>query len=251
MKMDLDRYTEHSRRTSLLTWFPILRNMEIAQPRTEWVRLARTASWKWLDAETPDELDPELKSAWMLCQLTGIRIGYPLFLRSDLVSGKHAWKDTCFVEKPEDLFSHIFAVIEENETAGPLGVPFQAMVFREFIELEWRFKAFWGEMPVARERRYFVKDGEILCHHPYWPPDSIIKPSVENWQDLLQELNHESDLEVIKLSAYARQISQVLPGYWTLDFAKAKNGKWYFIDAAVGYISFHWEGCPHKLEEET
>ena len=223
---------------SLLYWWPKVKGLGIPVPRTEIVEIPHEVFLKFLD--TPEALDPYLDDIYKAAK----RIGYPLFLRTDLISGKHEWERTCYVPDEESLLSHIYAVVEEHFLAQIIPLPCRALVFREFLELDWAFKAFRG-MPIARERRYFIKDGKVLCHHPYWPEDAIWNPDRPNWRELLAELNRETEDEVRLLTSYALKIASVMDGYWSVDFAHARNGKWYLIDMAVGEFSWHPPGCPY------
>jgi hypothetical protein len=36
------------------------------------------------------------------------------------------------------------------------------------------------------------------------------------------------------------------PGYWSVDFARTRAGRWVLIDAARGEVSWHPDGCPHN-----
>lgn len=178
----------------------------------------------------------------------GAEIGYPLFMRTDYISGKHNWVNTCFVKTEGDLLNHVFALVDESEGASLFGLPINALVFREFLDLESPFKAF-NDMPVAKERRYFIRDGVVICHHPYWPEDAIrFKRAVvppTDWKQKLCELNVESSNEIIELTKLAEKWP--LPGYWSVDFAQDVYGKWWFIDAARGEVSYHPLDCPYNL----
>jgi len=220
---------------SLLYWFPKIVNLGIPVPRTEIVKVPYRVLLKFMDK--PEVLEPYVAEIEMKAK----RIGFPLFLRTDQASGKHGWKDSCYVPNEEELFTHIYNVVEFNFMADVTGLPCEALVLREFIELDWKFKAFWGEMPVARERRYFVRDGKVLCHHPYWIEDAIEKPNKENWRELLKELNTETDEEIKLLSTYAKKVSSVMDGYWSIDFAHTRDGRWILIDMALGDRSWHPE----------
>lgn len=246
-KTNIDFYLEGNKRTSLLYWYPKVQKHcpHIPMPRTEILPVSQELLTPLLDGE----LTPEIQTIFAQARMTARIIGYPLFLRSDMYSGKHSWKRTCYVPDETSLAAHIQEVIEANEIADFFGLPYKALVFREFLELEAKFTAFWGEMPVAKERRYYVNNGVVLCHHPYWPPASIETPSVEDWEPLLEQLNQESPVEIQHLTHLTEMIGAVLDGYWSVDFAYATNGQWYLIDMADGYISYHWEGCDKKLAE--
>lgn len=172
----------------------------------------------------------------------GIReVGLPAFIRTDQMSGKHSWKKTCFYDGSGELWKHIATLCDASWGADLLGFRVSGFAVRQYIELETRFTAFWGDMPVARERRYFVQDGHVICHHPYWIEDAIRRPSIPDWEYELKDLNRETKPEVDTLTSYAEDLSRKLPGYWSLDFARARTGGWYFIDAAVGENSWHPE----------
>lgn len=227
-------------KNSLLYWYPKIKKLPIPMPKTVIVKIPFENFLNFLD-------DPSaLKDYQKEIILAAKKVGFPLFLRTDLASGKHDWLETCYVEKPEKLMRNIYGVVEANFTADPvrhpLGLPCQALVFREFVELDCKFKAFNG-LPIARERRYFIKDGKVMCHHPYWPEDAIRfwreTKEPDNWKEMLAELNLERPREIKLLTSYAEKVAEILEGYWSIDFAKAKTGIWYLIDAALGEESWH------------
>ena len=231
----------------MFLWYPKTKDLPIPQPKTVMVKMPFNTLFRFAEQGEPI---PDLYRNRI--EKAAKEIGFPLFLRTDLASGKHAWKDTCYVPQLEDLYQHIQGVVESNDCADILGLNYSGLAFRELIETDWAFKAFWGEMPVARERRYFVEGGKVLCHHPYWIEQAIAewaegwsKPNLQqDWRQVLSELNTETPDEVKLLSGYAEQISAVLDGYWSLDFAHGRDGTWFFIDAAVGSHSWHPEDCP-------
>jgi len=232
---------------SMLYWWPKVSSLGSAgivpMPKTLIYEIPKNQLEK-LDEENMEVLDVHL------IKLTARKIGYPLFMRTDQSSGKHEWKDTCYVDREKVLFSHIFNLFVSNWCADVLGLPFKALVFREYIPMDSGFTAFPGRLPISRERRYFVKDGEVVCHHPYWPEDALAEadPSTSAWRDILRDMNSESSLEVEILSAYARALGDELRGAWSIDFCRSKAHKWFFIDAALSADSWHPESCSHARE---
>ena len=103
-------------------------------------------------------------------------------------------------------------------------------------------------MPINKERRCFFKDGEIVCHHPYWPEHAIDghDPDVDDWKEVLARLNHESDDEVDQLRKLTMQVAAAFDGAWSLDWACTSDGLWYAIDMAVAHRSYHDDACPHS-----
>jgi len=230
----------------MLYWWPRVRDLGIPAPETEVLEFGPRS----LASLVCPEGEEDVREARRV--LEGVRrvargFGYPVFIRTDQASGKHEWENTCFVASEEALPRCLAGVIEFNEMAD---LEPRAVVVRRFVPLESAFAAFRG-MPVARERRYFVLDGRVVCHHPYWPEDAVrFLPGrePEGWREKLAVLNEEVPDEVELLSGYAARLGAVLPGYWSLDFAKGLDGIWYFIDAARGELSWHPE-CPCRLAQ--
>jgi hypothetical protein len=238
-------------KNSMLYWFPKIKDLGIPIPRTFFV-VVKENLLECLDdpAKFPKSL---LETIEAVAKTVTFNFKRPLFLRTDQLSGKHYWEKTCYVEKAEDLFAHIFQLIEESASADILGKPIQAFVLREFIELDWKFKAFEG-MPVARERRYFIKGGQVICHHPYWVEKAIkfwqknYTPP-KNWRQLLKELNTETSEEISILTEYSKKVATIMKGFWSVDFAMGKDGTWYLIDMALGADSWHPSDCPNCPEK--
>lgn len=231
---------------SMLYWYPRIKNLEIPQPKTEIYELTEDELNTFYEEQFPDTL---LKNIEPIIS----KFSYPIFIRSDFSSAKHSWKDSCFITHKKKLSNNIYRLIIENLLADLIGLPFKALVFREYIPLEAGFKAFHGNMPVAKERRYFIKDGLIQCHHPYWPSDAIRKPNNENWEKLLEKQNKETEKEIELLSKYCLMVAKRLEGYWSVDFAYGQDGKWYLIDIAEGDRSFHWlecDFCPEEMKKQ-
>lgn len=226
------------RQSSMCFWFPKIVDV-LPTPKTVIIEILHEKLSKFTYGEAP--FPPEFKdNIFHNARL----IGYPLFLRTDQASGKHRWTQTCYVEKESDLMQHIFNVLEFNEMADMPGLPYKALVVRQYIPLFSTFKAFSG-MPVAKERRYFVKNGKVVCHHPYWIQDAIEKgishkpPLPRNWKQLLADLNRETLQEIQELSAYAEVFANRVHGFWSVDFAYTQDGHWILIDAGRGEISWH------------
>ena len=224
-------------RNSLMYWFPLIEDLGISVPETVCMTINRDEMLRVLDGREgwPRFFEGDVN------QLAHV-VGYPLFLRTDQASGKHGWETTCYVESEDVLLSRIMGVLDHNEANIFMGMnPYETLVFREFVPLVSLFTAFQG-LPIAKERRYFVKDGEVLCHHPYWIEDAVERggPKEENWRSLLAAMNKEG-AEIPILTLYSKEVSEVLEGYWSVDFAKAKAGWWFLIDCALGGRSWHPE----------
>lgn len=250
------------KRNSLVYWFPKIEKLQIPFPKTAWVATPPDLCRKLLDGtETAwKEFQPYLDKIKEAAKNTG----YPAFIRTDMASAKHGWEEAAFVRHEGELANHLMRTIEHNEMAGFIGLNYSAIVIREFLELDWRFTAFHGKMPVAKERRYFIKKGKVLCHHPYWIKEAIAEAHKNEgkrgilgyfayrlpnkWEKMLEEINTESAEEIRLLSNYCERIAAVVSGYWSVDFACTRKGEWILIDMALGEASYH-ASCSRSKNE--
>lgn len=227
-------------------WFPLLQGSGVCVPETVIVETDVNLCLL-IDGETPDGFEGficELKSA-------GEKLSYPAFLRTGHGSGKHTWRETCYVRNPGDFATHVANLVEWSELAALIGLPYQTWALRKMLPLVTSFRAFSGRMPINCERRYFFSDGTTLCHHPYWPEDAIHTPSTEVWRELLIDLNRETPEEVELLTGLTNRVARHFAGAWSLDWAKTVDGKWYAVDMALMATSFHWLNCPHTAKEQS
>ncbi len=79
---------------SMLIWYPKIKDMDILQPKTEFLIL-------------PENTIRDIHDEKFILPLDKIKekvnkIGYPVFIRTDLASGKQKWKKTCNVNKEEN-----------------------------------------------------------------------------------------------------------------------------------------------------
>lgn len=234
--------TKHIDPNSMTLWFPKIENLDIPQPKTLFVPLTPTELGRLYKEALPNSVVDKVREK---CK----EIGYPVFVRTDLSSGKHQWDRSCFIESDAKLSDNLYEIQEFNVCVE---LSFVCFVVREYIPMDERFKAFGG-MPVNPERRYFVRNGKVVCHHPYWVEDAIGSdsrmPSVDNWRELTKEVNTETPDEVYLLTQYAETVSALFPGYWSVDFCKAKDGRWILIDMALGEASWHERTCKWKPSE--
>lgn len=230
-------------KNSMLYWYPRVKDLPVLQPRTVWLDVDPELACALIDGQEPSYDFKAIKEV-------ARNIGYPLFLRTDQMSGKHDWENTCFVKDEKNLLRNIYGVVEATLGCDVMGRAVNAFFFREYILMDSKYTAFWGKMPVNPERRYFIEDGKVLCHHPYWIKESIIKPSIENWEVLSDEMNREGETEIKLLTDYAEIIGRKVEGFWSVDFCKSKDNVWFFIDMAIGENSWHPKDCPNNRTVE-
>jgi hypothetical protein len=251
-------------RNSALYWYPRIKGVKGASPpRTVIVRLepgdalilcSNQAEFR---RNRGEEIDRALA-----------RFAFPVFLKTDELAAKHDWKETCFLERREDFYPHLRNLVYMSRMVDE---KVRAVLIREFLELEAPLTFFRGEMPVARERRYFVRGAEVVCHHPYWNK-SVFRDEFERddriterlsgpelkrrrlypkrlRERILEEvgkLNEETEEEVSFLTGVAERAGMALGGEWSIDFARDREGVWHLIDCALAKDSWHPEGCPRR-----
>lgn len=246
MKDSLDWIMKRSdlyKESSMLNWYPKISKLDIPQPQTYMIKIPYKHFIDMLDGkQLPDKYVTEIEQAYQI-------LGAPLFLRTDNSSQKHEWKNTCYVKDGDDLESHIHALADSN---GACDLVDNAIILREYIEMYSLFTAFWGDFPVSREMRNFIRDGKVQCKHWYWFDEVIKKqgrPKDPDWEKKLKILNTMSDESEKQIDKYLELICKEFPeGYWSVDFCQGKDGKWYLIDMARGEVSFHYPTCNHAQE---
>jgi hypothetical protein len=234
---------EREKLNDLAHWFPILvdgidrYNLDIKVPETHIIET---------DVDLIFLVEPDgreikgLKEFLLKIESAADKVGYPFFLRTGLISGKHSWRYTCHVPDKESILKHVIALVEESEMAGIIGVPYNTWAVRKMLRVTPVFYAFQG-LPVTSERRFFIKDDEVKYNIPYWPEMAIRKPSKENWKDLLKEVNAISEEDEKLLSDYCYGLARyIFNEAWSVDWLKTDDG-WYLIDMALAERSWGYQ----------
>lgn len=159
---------------NLSFWFPLIEQAQVPVPRTIIIEHPHDLM-SVLDGVEPeggvfDALVEKIeKAAREIYPAKGT--DHAFFLRTGYLSGKHDWKDTCFVSTidPDVIGYHIVALIEQSAMAGIMGLPYDTWVVRELLDTAPLFHCEWyGGFPVTREFRVFIRDGEVDAIYPYW-----------------------------------------------------------------------------------
>lgn len=232
-------------KTRLSWWFPRLPD-GIHVPKTSIIEHTGDDLLHLLDGIVPagcDELCEDIANA-------GDDFGWPLFLRTDYLSGKHGWRKTCHVPSRDNVRAHIASLVEESASADMMGFPSDRWIARRMIPTTPAFFAFHGDMPIVKERRYFVQGAVVVCHHPYWPPEAFDKSrvSVGGWRERLDQMNFESNEEVALLSDLSSGVGVAIGGDWSIDWLwSERESQWYLTDMAEAASSYHWSECSSVL----
>jgi hypothetical protein len=164
-----------------------------------------------------------------------------VFLRTGHTAGKHQWRDTCCVTDLDQLPWHMFRLAEHSEMADMMGLPWDTWVIREMLPVDpIQTCPNYGDMPVVREFRFFVQDGQIICAHPYWPEEALQEGGSAYPSATCATLCRTDAMsEMISLAAHGRSGG---PCAWSVDILESLNGL-FVTDMAVAGDSFHWPGC--------
>jgi len=265
------------KKTSLTYWYPKIKDY-VRTPDTEIVETVPCKEKEFPFRRVWDDIE-EIK------HIIEDRLGgYPVFARTDFASYKHNMENASKIDSENELESNLSELLYFNEVASAMGLPYDYLVFREWLDLAYHFKAFKGT-PIAVELRFFVNDGDIICKHFYWPIESMsfsnFDPEEEESEEYIigDEKEYEEGFitgekmvtnnivgpkgwvkkwertrdEALMISERAvphvKKVAEILDGYWSVDIAFTTDCIPYVIDLAVGEKSWHPE-CDKELNSE-
>jgi len=131
-------------------------------------------------------------------------------------SRKHEWHEACFIPSASDAasVSKIAATFVERQGDNLTG----GVVIREFIELQSVGTHPKSGMPLTKEFRVFVLDGEPLLAARYWSDGSYA----------------EDDLPLDQFAAIMRSVQS---RFFTMDIAQGIDGVWRIIELGDGQVA--------------
>lgn len=168
--------------------------------------------------------------------------GETAFLRNGHTSGKHDWENACYLPgdiTKEELARHIHNIFEFSLMHSIGRSNYWAI--RKYILPELIATSASG-MPLAAEYRFFVRNGEIVHSQPYWCPGNV---DTQVTLDQLKSAYLILDKMIEEPATIAARVGRQLCleySDWSVDMMLGKDGKWYFIDAALAVQSFKWSG---------
>jgi len=233
--------SEKDAKCCLSYWYPKILKNKVRTPKTKIIRLNYKESFdlfKILDGERCD-LATRLFADIFREACAMRKTAY--FLRTGQTSGKHNWNHTC------NLGPWSAALIKKHvcmllDFSGCVDLPVDVWVLREMLPTKPIFRAFDG-MPIVQERRYFVRDGKVEEHFPYWPQHSIEghvdEETHPDWRGLLSEDNKQNAEQIKLLTGLSENAMQGIEGYWSIDWLRTTDG-WYCTDMALGDASYHY-----------
>lgn len=174
------------------------------------------------------------------------RLGYPVYVRSDLTSGKGRGTRAIRADSASDLPRAIGNTTMEAAIHDQV---FSWMMLREWIDIETEFANSDG-LDIGAEFRLFATPETHECSHYYWPEESIKQADVpeDEWKAARNKMA-QIDLpaflgDVAMAAADAVDVEQSPDDHgreWSVDFARDVDGDWWLIDMALAEQSHHPE----------
>lgn len=233
----------HDPRIAMGKWLPRLESLDVPTPKTHAVLLNH-------DIDGPPEYD--IENVMEAIE----ELGGKAFIRSDFKSaGLHIRAGSKISENQEEeavketiaeiMMQHIMMQM-------PLG---KYLHFREWLDLSW----YSNEHEVFHpEVRVFIREGDVVCHHPREDWSDKGKGAEEAYNKAVQKI--EDDWENI-IKPLAEQVAKEFnEDSYSVDFVCTTDGEWYCTDMALNAlyerdgewknISHHPQECEQNLENK-
>lgn len=150
----------------------------------------------------------------------------PVIVKDFVKSRKHEWDEACYIPSASDRGTVERVVTRFLQLQGEdLN---EGLVFREFVEFEPLATHSKSGMPLTKEFRLFVLDGQIISMTQYW-----------------DEGNYEYDVPPVDV--FSDIVQKVQSRFFTMDVAKGIDGKWRIIELGDGQVA----GLPGKADLEA
>lgn len=230
--------------TRLSYWFPKLKNTGLPVPETHIICTAEeelTAIYESMESSIKNgvySLAKRIKEA-------ADNVGYPCFLRTDHFSGKHDWENNCYLSDGNNIAEHVMSIAYMWECVNMFAPPCDTWIVREFLPtIPHGVCRMYGDMPICKEFRFFSKDGDIQCWHPYWPLRALEQGKAEYFNN---NFDYDDFCKLDNMAfALAEKAAKAIDGSWSIDLLETKKG-WFVTDMAESNKSYHWEDCEKNV----
>lgn len=149
----------------------------------------------------------------------------PIIIKDYVKSQKHYWNEACYIPSAADKEKVSSIVRKFIELQGnDLN---EGLVFREYIDLEELTNHSKSGMPLTKEFRIFVKDGNIMTVFKYWDEGDYqnVEPILEQFEGIIPKIKSK---------------------FFTMDIAKKKEGDWVIVELGDGQVA----GLPDNADAE-
>ena len=149
----------------------------------------------------------------------------PIVVKDYVKSQKHYWEEACFIPNAADK-EKVNSVVNKfiELQANDLN---EGLVFREYVELEELTSHSESGMPLTKEFRAFIKNGQIMTVFKYWDEGDYqdVEPIVDEFKGL---------------------IPKIKSNFFTMDIAKKKDGNWIIVELGDGQVA----GLPDNADKD-
>jgi hypothetical protein len=176
-------------------------------------------SYSIIERYTPKSVWIDVSGAVQIDEIMALLAPFgsrPIVVKDFVKSQKHYWKEACFIPSALDREAVERVVNRFLELQGDFLN--EGLVFREFIEFEPLTVHSKSGMPLSKEFRVFVLDGEPLYVVEYWE------------EGVYQELS-------LPLGKFSEVMQKVKSRFFTMDIAKRKDGEWMIIELGDAQVA--------------
>jgi ATP-grasp domain, R2K clade family 3 len=178
-------------------------------PESYPVIAGRTAKSVWLPLSDGFSMDA------VMALLRAFGSG-PVIVKDYVKSQKHYWHEACFIPSAADAAAVERVVRRFLELQGDSLN--EGLVFREFVAFEPLAEHSRSGMPMTREFRMFVRDGEVRCCAPYWGEGRYegAVPSADEFSDVTRRVQSR---------------------FFSMDAARRRGGAWMIVELGDGQVA--------------
>lgn len=140
----------------------------------------------------------------------------PILVKDYVKSQKHYWYEACYISDASAA-AQVTAVVRRFLELQ--GEDFnEGLVFREFVPLAQLTEHSQSGMPLTKEFRLFIGDGQVLGTYPYWEEGDYasLQPAIAPFEAL---------------------IGQLPVRFCTLDIAQTQSGDWIIVECGDGQVA--------------
>ena len=149
-----------------------------------------------------------------------------IMVKDFVKSRKHEWLEACYIPSAADRSAVERVVKRFLELQGEeLN---EGLVFREFVAFEPLTTHSKSGMPLTREYRLFILNGEIILTIPYWEEGNYVKQG-------------DDRLPLPWMNEIARTVQS---SFFTMDIARRVDGSWSIVELGDGQVA----GLPARAD---
>ncbi|CAM4302940.1 ATP-grasp domain-containing protein [Saccharibacillus endophyticus] len=176
----------------------------------------------WFPLPTPVSIDAAENLA---AEAVRVFDNHPIIVKDYVKSRKHEWDEACYIPDASDESKVRQTVRRFLELQG--SQLNEGLVFRAFTELEALSRHPLSGMPLSREIRVFVLDGNPIFVSTYWEAgeDAAFNAVLGEFQEIIRSIESR---------------------FFTIDFAKTNKGPWIVLELGDGQVA----GLPDDTNAE-